>query len=167
MSKVQSACSKQGRCWSNSNLEEHSCCSDGSTISSLVLNFTPLPHEALHGDQSDHSVTWNGFYANYLVIQRLDLVPEAGYKTRSNLYIKQGRRSIAYFARRIDLFLQPVQARLFHAFYFLDDGYVRAPFTTHRIFEPSCPHLQTRTARGGTLGPTAPAGGFAIRSKSW
>lgn len=78
-----------------------------------------------------------------------------------------GTTQMAYFARRIDLFLQAVQARLFHAFYFLDDGYVRAPFTTHRIFEPPCPHLQTRTTRGGTFGPMPPVGGFAVRSKRW
>lgn len=59
MSNVQSAWTRHGRCWSNSTREEHSVCRDGSTISNLVLNFTPLPQEALHGDQSDQSVTLN------------------------------------------------------------------------------------------------------------
>lgn len=59
MSNVQSDWTRHGRCWSNSTREEHSVCKDGSTISNLVLNFTPLPQEALHGDQSDHSVTLN------------------------------------------------------------------------------------------------------------
>lgn len=59
MSNVQSDWTRHGRCWSNSTREEHSVCRDGSTISNLVLNFTPLPQEALHGDQSDHSVTLN------------------------------------------------------------------------------------------------------------
>lgn len=59
MSNVQSAWTRHGRCWTNSTREEHSVCRDGSTISNLVLNFTPLPQEALQGDQSDQSVTLN------------------------------------------------------------------------------------------------------------
>lgn len=59
MSNVQSDWTRHGRCWSNSTREEHSVCRDGSTISNLVLNFTPLPQEALHGDQSDQFVTLN------------------------------------------------------------------------------------------------------------
>jgi len=59
MSNVQSDWTRHGRCWTNSTREEHSICRDGSTNSNLVLNFIPLPQEALHGDQSDHSVTLN------------------------------------------------------------------------------------------------------------
>lgn len=57
ISKVQSDCTSQGLCCTSSIREEQSSCIDGSTISSLVLILTPLPHDALHGDQSDQSDT--------------------------------------------------------------------------------------------------------------
>lgn len=69
MSNVQSAWTRHGRCWSNSTRDEHSVCRVESTISNLVLNFTPLPQEALHGDQSDQSVTLN--HSSLTVIVKL------------------------------------------------------------------------------------------------
>lgn len=151
MSNVQSDWTRHGRCWSNSTREEHSVCREGSTISNLVLNFTPLPHEALHGDQSDHSVTLN--HPSLIVIITLS-------HSKNSLRMQTDWWT-AYPADRIDLLLRSRRARWSHAFVFLDERHKWASFTATTIAESPRAHFYPYSARVRTFGPLAPLGGFA------
>lgn len=148
MSNVQSDWTRHGRCCSNSTREEHSVCNDGSTISSLVRNFTPLPQEALHGDQSDHSVTLNRHR------------PVKSLAAREK-FVSTAKES--HLAHRISQLLRARRARRLRAFLLLNERHERAPFTTATIAESPRSHFQATSACVGALRPYAPVGGFAKR----
>lgn len=124
------------------------CCSDGSTINSLVLNLTPFPQDALHGDQSDQSVV---------------------FKRNTNLYPEhrnEERRS-TYLARRIGLLLRVQRTGWSIAYNFLNDRHQRTPFSTHDIDELSRSQTHPDSAARRALGPFAPIGGLAESIVHW
>jgi len=143
ISNVQSDWTRHGRCWSSSTREAHSVCNDGSTISNLLLSLMPLPQEALHGDQSDQSVTWKSSW--WIVLADLS---------------RGGRTSSTHLAHRINLLFRSRRTWWSHALLFLNERHERTAFATSAIEEPPHTHFQTDPARVRALGPFAPLGGL-------